>query len=344
MDEETRATVSAVARVAGGVAIFIVFLVILMVAIAQQSVVTRLADSDADMSYSSAYATVRDIEAREAQIPALAQKEAVLSQELAERKTELREREEQYHSAWDDFLPLLRRAAGSGACGVSLEGNPLDTPDARLGVWRDIEACAGSGQLSGDSARQFQLLAAGKNSFPVAYRRAHAANGDVERVAEALKGLQSTLAGARNLSDEDKAVKRSFNEIQVLRKSWILGGNTLVEFPPTLVQLLLTAASGAFGSLIITLILIVYPKSGLDLKSSSGGYGPRMLLGALIAISVYVVLLAGTAVMGSTGQFDAAGANYMTFCAVSILAGMFSDRVAAWLSDRANVFFAREDP
>jgi hypothetical protein len=33
-------------------------------------------------------------------------------------------------------------------------------------------------------------------------------------------------------------------------------------------------------------------------------------------------------------------ANSMAFCAIAILAGMFSDRVAAWLSARADSFFS----
>lgn len=34
----------------------------------------------------------------------------------------------------------------------------------------------------------------------------------------------------------------------------------------------------------------------------------------------------------------------MTFCAVGVLAGMFSDRAAFWLSDRADMFFSRKEP
>ncbi len=33
----------------------------------------------------------------------------------------------------------------------------------------------------------------------------------------------------------------------------------------------------------------------------------------------------------------------MTFCAISVLAGMFSDRVAYWLSNRADMFFKDEE-
>lgn len=59
---------------------------------------------------------------------------------------------------------------------------------------------------------------------------------------------------------------------------------------------------------------------------------------------VYVVLSGGAAILGTAGTLGDAPANVMTFCAVGVLAGMFSDRVAFWLSDRADVFFSRADP
>jgi hypothetical protein len=108
------------------------------------------------------------------------------------------------------------------------------------------------------------------------------------------------------------------------------------------VQLLLAFASGLFGALLITLVLVVYPKNDLTLSSGEGGYGARILLGGLISICVFVVLGGGTAVLGTSGAFAEGEANFLAFCAIGILAGMFSDRVANWLSARAETFFTAE--
>ena len=55
-----------------------------------------------------------------------------------------------------------------------------------------------------------------------------------------------------------------------------------------------------------------------------------------------VVLGGGTAVLGTSGGFGDGEANFLAFCAIGILAGMFSDRVAQWLSGRADAFFSRD--
>ncbi|USI75051.1 hypothetical protein [Sphingomonas morindae] len=53
-----------------------------------------------------------------------------------------------------------------------------------------------------------------------------------------------------------------------------------------------------------------------------------------------VVLSGGSAVLGSASSIATGSNNYMAFCAIGILAGIFSDRVAARLSARANAFFS----
>lgn len=124
----------------------------------------------------------------------------------------------------------------------------------------------------------------------------------------------------------------------VLRSTDILGGRFLVAFPPPILQIILAFISGLFGALLVTLVLIVYPKANLGMTSTQETWS-RIVLGGLIAVCVYVVLLGGSAVLGSTPGMTAAGTNYMAFCAIGILAGMFSDRVAFWLSEKADAFF-----
>jgi hypothetical protein len=110
-----------------------------------------------------------------------------------------------------------------------------------------------------------------------------------------------------------------------------------------MLQILLTFVSGLFGAVLITFVLLVYPNGTLKLAHTTETW-TRILLGGMIALCVYIVLLGGTAILGTNTGIIAAGTNYMAFCGIGILAGMFSDRVAGWLSDRADTFFNRTPP
>lgn len=137
------------------------------------------------------------------------------------------------------------------------------------------------------------------------------------------------------LTDDDLKVMRAFSGMDTMVGS---GLGSLVYLSPPLLQLLLTFVSGLLGALLVTLILIVYPSNQI-LSEADARPVTRTFLGGLVALCVYVVLLGGTAVLGSGNSAHAAGNNYMAFVGIGILAGMFSDRVAGWLSTRADQFF-----
>lgn len=151
--------------------------------------------------------------------------------------------------------------------------------------------------------------------------------------------LQANLAGLRQKQAELKPIVDAFGEVSALQRNWILGGGMLIEFPPSMTQIVLAFVSGLFGSLLLTLVLIVYPKTDMKLGATDKGYGPRILLGGLISLCVFVVIGGGTAVLGTNNALSGGESNFLALCAIGILAGMFSDRVAAWLSERADTFF-----
>lgn len=150
---------------------------------------------------------------------------------------------------------------------------------------------------------------------------------------------KANLAALRAEKQELKKTVDSFAEISVLQSNRLPGGAALTAFPPSMIQILLAFVAGMFGSLLVTLVLIVYPQTDMKLSETGKGYGPRILLGGLISLCVFVVIGGGTAVLGTGNAFADGEANYLAFCAIGILAGMFSDRVAAWLSERADAFF-----
>lgn len=97
-----------------------------------------------------------------------------------------------------------------------------------------------------------------------------------------------------------------------------------------------------FGALLVALIIMVYPNNSEGFTRTEG-FLARVVVGGLISICVYLVLGSGSAVLAGSGALDVSSSNVMAFCAVGVLSGMFSDRVAFWLSQRASSFFGKGD-
>lgn len=115
----------------------------------------------------------------------------------------------------------------------------------------------------------------------------------------------------------------------------------LVKFPPFIIHVMLSFFSGTFGALLITMVFLVYP-SKLRERISAKLYYKRIFLGGLVAVTVFIVLAGGASILG-TGQGAQVGTNFMSFTAIGLLAGMFSDTVADWLSARAKTMFKIEE-
>lgn len=121
----------------------------------------------------------------------------------------------------------------------------------------------------------------------------------------------------------------------------VVGKSGLIETPPALLHIILAFVSGLFGAMLLSLVLAVYPHNEFRFAKSHG-YFRRLFLGGLVSICVFVVVGGGVAVLETGGGvFDGSG-NFMSFAAIGVLAGMFSDRVALWLSRRANSFFTSD--
>jgi hypothetical protein len=139
------------------------------------------------------------------------------------------------------------------------------------------------------------------------------------------------------------AARHAFDAMAPLDNGVLFAGGALTGLPPSIIHIVLAFVSGMFGALLLTLVFVVYPGNGLQITTSEGGYGPRILLGGLISVCVFVVIGGGTAVLGTTSALAEGDSNFLAFCAIGILAGMFSDRVTVWLSERANTFFTSQE-
>jgi hypothetical protein len=113
------------------------------------------------------------------------------------------------------------------------------------------------------------------------------------------------------------------------------------NYPPFIVHVLLSFFSGMFGALLVTMVFVVYP-SKLRERVSAKLYYKRVFLGGLVAVTVFIVLTGGASILG-TGDTGQVATNVMSFTAIGLLAGMFSDTVADWLSVRAKTMFSTEE-
>ncbi|MEA3033233.1 MAG: hypothetical protein QOH86_1249 [Sphingomonadales bacterium] len=322
-------------RLIASLFIWFVFMVLLMTAVTQQSVSARIDKSALDLGYSGTLALVKDFNLRQQELPDLRRAQTELLKQLNRDEVADQDAQGKYHDSWDAVLPIIRLLSKVPECEIAYDPKKPVRYDARAGLWQQAKACV---DAHADKISPKIIESVNTSGFPELHRKAVTTGDAVKKIQKQVDEGAAAIARAANPSaDEAKAIA-SFRDADVLRG--FLVTRWLVDFPPPILQLLLSASAGAFGALLITLILLVYPKT--DLKfSSSGGFWERIMLGGFIAVCVYIVLLGGTAVLG-TASFDQAGANYMTFCAISVLAGMFSDRVAHWLSNRADLFFKEQ--
>lgn len=324
----------------GALFIAYLFAIVLMVASAQSGVADQLARLSPQQNYSTAYANWRESQERDKRLATLWAERDGLRIELADaEQKEIRE-SDQYGMEVAPVRALRSRLAHIPGCVFDLrQENPIDVAES-LSILRH---CLQSGELPRPLAAQVnQVLEGSANVIPMG-RAWLNARRVVEQSAKRLAEVERKIANLERQQGAARGVRESFNELAALDGRWLIGGSALAGLPPSMTQIVLAFAAGLFGALLITLVLLVYPKNKFQPSSGGGGVAGRVLLGGLISLCVFVVLGGGTAVLGASSSFADGEANFLAFCAIGILAGMFSDRVASWLSDRADSFFAREE-
>lgn len=310
------------------------FILVLMTASAQSGVAERLARLKTPIDYSAAYPLWLKWQETEQEIEKRRETVRMLTDRIEKAVAS-----EKWHSdrSWLTLAPIYAVHSVFSAV-PECKLDPMDTrPSEVAKTLSRLELCAPEANVT-PRQRAYALEVVGKREKIIANSSRWIAADDALKALQRqrddqerqLKALEATLAELNGVND-------SFGEISVLQRS--RSSAALIAFPPSMTQIFLAFVSGMFGSLLLTLVLIVYPKSDLKLSETGKGYGPRILLGGLISLCVFVVIGGGTAVLGTGNAFADGEANYLAFCAFGILAGMFSDRVAAWLSERADTFF-----
>lgn len=314
------------------------FVIVLMTASAQSEVGARLKAAKVDsVDYAAGYALLADADA----------KQRAAAKKRAQRDTlaaAFRRSEKAYVAANDYYLGLeeplqavLAELEGAGICKIS-HGEALIVSAVGTALDR-MESCAGREDVPAALRREAELVLKGKEALLAASKTWLKARIARDDDMKALEEVEQYPGRADKAEEAVRALRAPFSSVAVLRDSLMLGGGLLVPLPPSLMQIILSFFSGLFGALLVTLVLAVYPNNDLGITTPGGNYGERILLGGLIAVCVFVVVGGGAAVLGSTNSFADGTANFQAFSAIGVLAGMFSDRVAKWLSDRATHFY-----
>jgi len=313
-------------------ALVFVFMLMVMTAIAQQEVISRLKADQVDLGYGAALSVRDKANERQLKLDALAEAERERLTQYRDAQTRWKETGRIFDDAWESLLPYLQRIARSKICEITLPAdNSISARVTALNEYRECLDNAGSSRSVTSAKQAAEEFERALNGHRVT-NRAFLTSED--RLKETRVDIES---GA--LTPVQEKVRNSFEDMKVLLSGWLLLGGGLVAMPPALLQILLTFFSGLFGAVLITFILLVYPNV-INVTNTKETYS-RIFLGGMIALCVYIVLLFASTVLGTNTGIIAAGTNYMAFCGIGILAGMFSDRAAGWLSDRANSFFKR---
>ena len=316
----------ATVRAVTALAVAYVFLVSLMTAAAQQQVVTQLTalEGPQKIDFSTALAKVKDAERSRQRLGALQAKATTLNETEAGSARALLQASDAADDAWRRFKPTFDHAARNG-CDLTTPA-PVGYPQ-EYAAWNEVADCGRDGTVPPRFQAAIKEAMEAKRGFADAYNAWELAKSTSDTNDSAVKSIAAQEVVETNAVNESDRLRSAFSEMDVLRDNWMLGGGILTDFPPTLLHIILAFSSGAFGALLVTLIPVVYPHS--QVAAASREYLARILLGGLISVCIYVFLAGGSAVLGNATPLSEGQANVMTFCAVGVLSGMFSDRAAS---------------
>lgn len=328
-----RAWIDWAARAAVAVLVTYVFVVVLLVATAQQKVDDGLTKEGVGYDYSVAirYYFGRDN---------LKHLVAENSQQIKLATAQLRAANDRVQSAGRlltaearDLAQDLQRLTAAGCPAPSAPDSP-PTPAELVAQAVATQHCGVElGEANPAVAAAARDVLAGQRAVQKSLDDVAALKREADDVQDRLDLLQ---AERNDIDKRVEAAARSGDIIAVLNvfedSPWPLA-RQLVYVPPALTGIILASVSGLFGALLITLVLFVYPDNRYRFTRTKSYYG-RILLGGLIALGVFVLMFSGVAVLAGPNASGSAQ-NLIAHGGIGILAGMFSDQAAGWLSDRS---------
>jgi hypothetical protein len=305
------------------------FLMALLVSSAQQEVLGRL---DNDMSYSVARRVVANATAAEADLRAAATEHRALGKAKRDAEQRLSDLKGLFFTNMQTVDSVAENAIHAKLC-PRLNADALPTDP--LARWGAVYGCSREGLVVKGDVEDVEWLVDPKNDPTEIDQKAKRAEFDVQSIEQQIAASDARMKADQETLTQAKQVSDTMQIVTLLDESFI-GWVGLTSVPPALMQILLCFFSGLFGALLITLVLLVYPNNGLSFAQTNSFWN-RILLGGLIAVGVYVVMAGGIAVLGSSDAAANGQHNFLSFAAIGMLAGGFSDKFAQWLSDIATM-------
>jgi hypothetical protein len=337
------------------------FMYLLVLAMAQDQVLEKLSRSSEFNNYSASLLDARKAKETDDEIGRLVKDRLKLKADLALAETKVAGAQLRFRGVAGSLEPIFTALESAPDCRITRK--PIvaaETKPTAAARGKPIAAAVGPTPQETEIQVQQAQLAAAQQCFDLyaelrgkqreRYRATldtaksladDAVRAGQERVEklQARKTQQEDIN--RNIADRDKLTPTQihFAVLNSLEFDWL--PINLVGFPPFIIRVLLSFFSGTFGALLITMVFVVYP-SKLRERVSPKLYYKRVFLGGLVALTVFIVLTGGASILG-TSEVSTDDANVMSFTAIGLLAGMFSDTVADWLSVRAKSMFSVEE-
>jgi hypothetical protein len=331
---QARAWIDWGARALVAILVTYVFVVVLLVATAQQKVDDALTKEAVGYDYSVA---VRYYFGRESLKNVVGENSQAIKQQTALLRAANDRLQGANQSVADqagDLAQDLQRLAAAGCPSPAPASDSPPTPAELVGAAVAVQHCVAEAKESNAAAAAVARdVLAGQRAVQKSLDDDAGLKRDSDDIQDRLDLLQ---AERNNIDKQMEAAARSGDIIAILKvfedSQWPLA-KQLVYVPPALTGIILASVSGLFGALLITLILFVYPDNRYKFTRTKSYYG-RILLGGLIALGVFVLMFSGVAVLAGPNASGSAQ-NLIAYGGIGILAGMFSDQAAGWLSDRS---------
>jgi len=312
------------------------FLLTLLVASAQQQVVRQL---DNGMSYSVARRVVANAAAAERDLRRAAAEEIALAKSKRDAEQKLSDLQGLFYANMQTVDSVAENAVHAQLCPrLNADAMPTDP----LTRWGAVYGCSREGKIVKADADDVEWLIDPKNDPTEIDQKVKRAQFDVQSFAQQISASDAQVKADQQTVSQAKQASDALQVVTLLDESFI-GWLGITAIPPALMQILLCFLSGLFGALLITLVLLVYPNNDLSF-SKTNSFWNRILLGGLIAVGVFVMIAGGVAVLGSSEAMLNGQGNFLSFCAIGMLAGAFSDRFAKWLSDNATMLVHTKQP
>ncbi|RYD64960.1 MAG: hypothetical protein EOP58_08530 [Sphingomonadales bacterium] len=316
-------------------AIAFFFLLGLLVSSAQQQVMAQL---DAGTSYSVARKVVSDSGQARSDLQAALATRKILQAEKRGLELRAADLDGALYASMASVDQIVESIQHSGLC-ARLNADGLPEGIAR---WGAVYGCYRDGTVPDGDKPDIQQLVDPANDPTKITERAKRLKFDLQSVELTLADSDARIKEAQELIAKSGRASDALMIVTLLDQSFV-GWFGITHIPPALMQIVLCFLSGLFGALLITLVLLVYPNNDLSFTQTNSFWN-RILLGGLIAVGVFVMIAGGVAVLGSSETILNGQSNFLSFCAIGMLAGGFSDRFAKWLSDNATILVSKTQP